>query len=430
MKIAVLKYGREKMGGHSALMSELQHYCNENNHSMHCYSYAVGGTKRKNYEFQLAENFVFDEFCENDVDEIVNELETYDLLIMLEPATKAGTKREGRIYTSIYTRVQNPKKWMLSYNIKLGYIKRVRDVLLTIAASDVISTHSENADWCIIGQKAGKSWIKTPLFKRVDEFVDYYNNESREVEILFAGRYENYKGSHFMPLISKQLNDAGIKCSMIGIDRSPASYHGLIVTDEVQSGNIDVKGPYAMQDGFERMSKSLFSFAPMKLTKEECSGILEYSQIEGIACGCIPVLHKNSAEFEYDGVKFKHIPYFAIWFDEENPEECINEIIRVANDKNLQKLYKGTALNVIREMYSKENLKRTIEEVMQTPKSRCERADILKSFDWNDEQISLYEKADKGEHYVKDDIPSLTKKKVNIIVGRYGGTIPYTGESE
>lgn len=425
MKIAILKYGREKMGGHSALMSELRHYCDENQHSMHCYSYTIGGTKRKNYKFELAENFVFDEFCAEDANQIANELESFDLLIMLEPATKAGTKEDGRIYTSIYERVQNPLKWMLSYNIKLGFIKRVRNVLDTIAASDVISTHSENADWAIIGKRAGKPWIKTPLFKRIDEFTDYFNNEDRQKNILFAGRYEAYKGPQFMISVSKILAENGIQCNMIGIDRSPASYHGLLVTEEVTSGRIKVGGPYTMQDGFKRMSESLFSFAPMKLTVDECSGILEYSQVEGIACGCIPVLHKNSAEFEYRGVKFGDIPYFAIWFDENNPDECAKEIVKVANDKELQKLYKGTALKVLKEMYSKENLKLTIDAVMNLAKNRCTSEDILKSFDWNEDEIETYKEADSTEYYVKADIPNLTKRKVNIITGRYGGTTPY-----
>ena len=425
MKIAILKYGREKMGGHSAFLAELQHYCDENNHEVRCFSYTIGAKKRKQYKFEMAENFVFDEFCSEDLCQIAAELEMYDLLIMLEPATKAGTKEEGQLYTKIYSQVKNPKKWLLSYNIKLGYIKRVRDILETIAASDVVSTHSEQAEWCVIGRKSSKSWFKTPLFKRIEEYKHYFDNTDRNLEILFAGRYENYKGSHMMPLISKTLSENGIKCSMIGIDRSPASYHGLLVTDEVTSGRIDVQGPYKMTEGYERMSKSLFSFAPMKLTKDECSGILEYSQVEGIACGCIPVLHKNSQEFEYNGVKFKDIPYFAIWFDEENPEECAKEIVKVAKDESLQEAYKGVALHVLKDMYHKDNLRKTIEMVIDAPKNRCTKEDILKSFGWNQEEIELYNEADKTEHYIKQDLLNLNKKTISMITGRYGGTTPY-----
>ena len=97
MKIAILKYGREKMGGHSAFLAELQHYCDENNHEVHCYSYSIGAKKRKQFKFEMAENFMFDEFCSEDFCQIAAELEMYDLLIMLEPATKAGTKEEGQM---------------------------------------------------------------------------------------------------------------------------------------------------------------------------------------------------------------------------------------------------------------------------------------------------------------------------------------------
>ena len=152
-----------------------------------------------------------------------------------------------------------------------------------------------------------------------------------------------------------------------------------------------------------------------------CTKFLEFSQVEGVICGCIPIFHKNTKEFSYNDVKFGDIPYFAIWFDEENPDECIDEIIRVSNDKELQKKYKGTALKVIEKMFSMDNFTQALETVMKTPKNRCSVEDILKAYNWNEEEIELYNEANETEYFIKQDLLNLEKKKVMIITGKYGG---------
>lgn len=423
MKIAVLKFGKEKMGGHSAVLVETKYYCDNNNHELKCFSYTVGETKRKLWKYKAADDFVFDNFCKDDKNDIIDELEKYDVLIMLEPPTKAGTKEDARIYLDIYKSVQKPVKWLMSCNIKLGFIKRTREILETLAESDIVSTHVKGADWKLIADKVGKKTIKTPLFKRIDEFKDYYNNENRENLVLYAGRYENYKGPQHMPLISKQLTESGIKCKMIGIDRSPASFHGLLQSPEVLEGRIEVKPPYVLSEGYEEMSKATFLFSPMNA--DHCSDFLEFSQVEGIICGCIPIFHKNTKNFSYNGVKFGDIKNFAIWFDETNPQPCIDEIKRVAANKELQKEYKSTAIKVIEKMFSMDNFTNALKEVINTPKNRCTVDDILRAYNWSDEEIATYHEADKMNLFIKHSAADIENKKIMMITGKYGGATPY-----
>ena len=73
----------------------------------------------------------------------------------------------------------------------------------------------------------------------------------------------------------------------------------------------------------------------------------------------------------------------------------------------------------------KDNLRKSIEQVVNSPKNRCTKEDILKSFGWNQEEIDLYNEADKTEHYIKQDLLNLNKKTISMITGRYGGTTPY-----
>lgn len=423
MKIAVLKFGKEKMGGHSAVLVEMSHYCKNNEHDLKCFSYTVGEKKRKAWTYDAADGFEFDNFTKFDKDDIIKEIDQYDLVIMMEPATKAGTKEDAAIYFEIYKSIQNPIKWLLSCNIKQGFIKRVRDVLGAIAESDIVSTHITDAEWKLIAEKLGKPTIKTPLFKRIDEFDNYFKNEERENLVLYAGRYENYKGPQYMPLISKDLASHNIKCKMIGIDRSPASFHGLLQNPEVLEGRIEVKPPYIMSEGYEEMSKATFLFSPMNA--EHCTEFLEFSQVEGIICGCIPIFHVNTKKFSHNGVKFGDIPYFAIWFDPANPLQCSQEIIEVANNKELLAKYKGTAMKVIRNMFSMDNFTKALETVMKTPKNRCSVDDILRAYNWTEDEIEKYHKADEMEYFIKHDLQSLQSKKIMMITGRYGGSKPY-----
>lgn len=421
MKIAVYKFGRENNGGHTTVCVDLKKFCDLHEIETHFYSYAPGRKKRKVY-FNPDANFEFDEFCEYDAETVLNELNTFDLIILLEPPTKQGTKSDCKLFMDIYNKA-TPKKWYQYHDAQMKQTSRNRGLLEAIAYSDIVSAHDENSEVAKIAKKLGKTFKRIKLFRKFDDFENSYNNEDRRKEVMYIGRFEIWKGPLYMLSVAKGLRDNNILPSMIGIDRSPASYFQLLSNELVENGTIEVEGRYNFDYGFKRLRNAMFSFTPTHLPNSDYGNRMEYCQLESISSGCIPILHKNQGEncrLE-NGTRWIDIPYFAIWLDNENPEKTVEEISRVANSKELQKLYKGTALKYMKEELDYSHFLKYIEDVMKSDNSRCELEDALKAYGWTSEEIEKYNMANE-EFFIKHNLELLESRKIRVITGKRSST--------
>lgn len=421
MKIAVYKFGRENNGGHTTVCVDLKKFCDLSGIETHFYSYAPGKKKRKTF-FNQDANFEFDEFCEYNAVEILNELNTFDLIILLEPPTKQASKFDCKLFMDIYKNA-TPKKWYQYHDAQMRQTSRNRGLLEAIAYSDIISAHDENSEVAQIAKKSGKIFKRIKLFRKFDDFQESYDNENRRKEVLYIGRFEIWKGPLYMLSVGEKLRENGVIPSMIGIDRSPASYFQLLSNSLVENGTISVEGRYNFEYGFERLKNAMFSFTPTHLPNSDYGNRMEYCQLESISSGCIPILHKDQGEnckLE-NGIKWIDIPYFAVWFDNENPELAVEEIVRISKSKELQKLYKGTALKYMRQELDYSNFLNYIDDIMSTQNTRCEIDDILKSFKWNQDEIKKYNLANK-DYFIKHNLELLESKKIRVITGKRSST--------
>lgn len=425
MKLAILKFGRESIGGHTNSLNEMRIMCNEVGNEFKVFSYQPGSTKENIFNIKNFPDLDIYEFSKNDADKVVEELNTFDVIALLEPPTKNGTKEDAAVFVDIYRRADKPIHWLFSQNIKFGYIKRLREIYSIICLSDIVSTASTDYEWAQIAESMGKPWFKTPILNTLHKFKDNYNNDDREKLITYIGRYESYKGGHYMTSISKRLAENGFKCKMMGIDRSPASFHGLLQSPEVLEGRIEVSGNYIAEEASDALKISAFGFQPMNLSIQNCGGYLETAQFESIGSGCVPILHKNSQEFILNGKKLKDIENFAIWFDENNVDECIDKIIEVYNNKELLKSYKETSFREATNFLKTQNINKVVENLVKIEKNRCEVDDLLRIWNWTEEEIAKYHEADKLDKFIKQDVPLLKSKKIHIVTGKYGGSTPY-----
>lgn len=425
MKIAIYKFGRENNGGHTTVCVDFKKFCDLNGIDTHFYSYSPGKKKRQTY-FNKEANFSFDEFCEFDADDVLKELNTFDLIVLLEPPTKAGSKHDCNLFMDIY-RKATPKKWYQYHDIQMKTTSRNRALLEAIAYSDVVSAHDENSEVGKMTKAAGKTFIPVKLFRNFDDMKELYDNEDRVKEVMYIGRFEIYKGPLLMLTIAEKLKANGILPTMIGVDRSPASYHNLLSHELVENGTLIVGGRYSFDYGFERLKKAMFTFTPMRpFDKNDYANRMEYCQLEGISAGCIPIFHKDQGEMCKfpDGTRWIDIPFFAIWFDPENPDKTADEIIKVANDEKLQKLYKGTALRYMKQQLDCSLFEPYLASIMYSPNARCSVEDVLKSFDWTDEEIEKYNEANEN-YFIKHNLELLTTKKIRVITGRRTATTLY-----
>lgn len=425
MRFAVLKFEREAIGGHTNSLNEMRLMCKDENYEFKCFTYTPKSRKSKIFKIANFPDLEMYEFTDEDKEDVIKELNTFDVIALLEPPTKKATKKEATTFVDIYRRADKPVHWLFSQNIRCGYIKRLREIYSIIGLSDIISTSSVESEWAIIGRKSGKSWFKTPVLNTLNNFEINYSNEDRDKLITYIGRYESYKGANYMTLVSKKLAEHGFKMRMMGIDRSPSSFHGLLQHEEVLNGNIVVTGNYIAHEASEVLNKTTFGFQPMNIPISEYNGHLESVQFESIGSGCVPILHKNSKDFILNDKKLGEIDNFAIWFDENDIDKFVNDVVTIYNDKNLLKKYKETSYNEIKRFLNTQHICNVLKNIKDVKRDRIEVDELLARCGWSEEEIQKYNEANKMEYFIKQDVELLDSKKILMVVGKHGGSKPY-----
>ena len=95
------------------------------------------------------------------------------------------------------------------------------------------------------------------------------------------------------------------------------------------------------------------SFYRMPKAPNDYGDRMEFTQIEIIGSGAIPVFDRHWSENNRtrDGKRYFDIPYSAIYSDKENLEETAQKIIEVANDPELQKKYIETSYKLVKQEF-------------------------------------------------------------------------------
>ncbi|MNY33307.1 hypothetical protein D3C86_1675810 [compost metagenome] len=81
---------------------------------------------------------------------------------------------------------------------------------------------------------------------------------------------------------------------------------------------------------------------------------MEYTQIETIAVGTIPVFDKHWGENNRtrDGRRYIDIPFSAIYSDENDLQGTTDKLIEVANNPELQQKYRDTSFEIVKQEFS------------------------------------------------------------------------------
>jgi hypothetical protein len=144
-------------------------------------------------------------------------------------------------------------------------------------------------------------------------------------------------------------------CAVYGIERSIGAKFDIIDYDKTiyvntngskeneKNGSVYVYGPVVQSDGVNIVGSHLFatSFFSLPNKPENYGDRQEYSQIEIIAVGTIPVFDKHWAKNNKlnDGRIYYDIPYSAVYTDGNNIEDTVNELIEISKDENLLKKF-------------------------------------------------------------------------------------------
>lgn len=206
--------------------------------------------------------------------------------------------------------------------------------------------------------------------------------------VKYIGRSAAWKGPYlFRDIHEKYLKDAGYISTCEGIELSIGSLQFLFkelhprqVRDDttivLHKKNIDafrngtynierhhsiyMLPPYDHDEAMERLSKCQFGLELLILVDEMAKNVMEVAMFEMVATGCIPVFRKRWCEmFLIDGKSIYDYGFEqngTIMMDEEHPEESVELMNKLSDDKEMYDKYRSIAFD----FYSKHFNSKTV----------------------------------------------------------------------
>lgn len=352
--------------------SEMQHWCDKNGVDLTIYSYDEIGYIRKK-----AHKLKYKSFKRNDIDNIVEELNTFDLVIF-----------------NSYPSVRFPKEAIIDFyeklikgitTIKVGFMHELNKIVIDkipfivgiMNQMDIIYNFSEETWFAkeiskllpskVLGERTKKfqMWFN---FDILEQYRDKVDLSEKEKKLLYMGRYATVKDTPRVLDIGGLLlkKDPNFNIELMGIDTSIAAKINVLdhkyainrlgkTEKKGPEGCVPIYGPYNRDEGMDSMAGSLFgcSFYSMPRMPENYGDRMEYTQIEIIAVGSIPVFDKHWGQHNktLTGESYFDIPYSAIYSDKNNLEDTVDQLIKVANDPELQQKYRETSYKLVKQEF-------------------------------------------------------------------------------
>lgn len=353
--------------------SEMQHWCEQNGLDFKIFSYDESRFLREE-----SHKINYTKFGRNNISEIVEELNTYDIVMFnTYPFPKIGQEAYEKFYHELVKKITTLKIGFM-HEINKVIIDKIPYILGLMNEMDIIYTFgpdtwfSKNTAALLPSKVPGERIKKFTMWFNF-ELLEHYRNEvslkDKEKKMLYLGRYVSTKDvPRVLDLGAKLLEkDKDFKTIVRGIDTSigakvtvldhPNAINYLLKEPRYNSNScVPVYGPYMREDGMNEMSRSLFGVSFWNMQKrgvEEYGDRMEYTQIETISVGTIPVFDKHWGENNRtkDGRRYIDIPYSAIYCDRENLDETVDKLIEVANNLELQEKYRQTSYELVKQEF-------------------------------------------------------------------------------
>ena len=430
-KIAFVDWSNYEYGGDITYISDFKNLSERNGTPLDIFFYK---RSRKSIGFEIIPNKQtnsdFIHFSKSDIDELFERLKSYDFVCFVQTPHQSEYKKEQR--QEILERFKSLKaiKGLQAHIWPEPPFAFVTNLFDYIAASDVLITREDDPEvpTTVIGKKLGKTIIPLTLYSDLDKFVDH--SIDKKMKLLYRGRFDSHKRPFFLGNLSYHLKELipEMEYELMGIDATIGAFariHSKEWADtyrfpERDGGWVKVSKPFAHSDGIKEMQRSMFGYSP----RTKLSGsYLEYAQIEVLQTGGILVLSKKEGENSYlpDGTRWIDIPHFAIWLDEEDLEQTAKDIVKVANDPELQQLYRSVPKDILASTMDEAIFKKHLDEILNAPKTDDEVADILRAYHWERSEIEKFNEI--NSKYVICPFVKYLKER-NIYLYGIGGRKP------
>lgn len=343
MKIAMLAHmvtPFEKVGVLTYL-NDFEKYCNRFNIGYSIFGYNSTLTKPITEYNKSMLNSPIQTY--NDKDKLLEQLNDFDMVILFSQLTKTKgdhVKSQEEFVFEIWKNIKGVKAFQMhqaSYGDKLKEHPYINEI---IDSCDIVMSRSKEHPVSKLALSKGKSWFQLKLFYDFDQFGNHLEHKQKLISAI--GR----------PVGFKKLKPLGENVHKL------IPYMSVCYPNERQTRTFE--------ENLELFSKSSICFAPTSTKRlHEYAGQLEYVQMEALAHNCILVLNKKQGQScYYKGTRWLDIPNLAIWFDENNPDQCWEDIKEVMSDieTNLKKY--TTLRNIIENELDPQNFLFQIKSMM------------------------------------------------------------------
>lgn len=353
--------------------SELQYWCDKNGVNLTVYSY-----DERMYNRRDAHTLNFIPFMKEDINKMVKELNSYDAVIFNSyPSSKFSHESITDFYENLVKKIATIKVGFMhelnKTNIdKIPYLMGILNEMDLIYNFGEETWFSQTISNLLPSKNLGERVKKFTMWFNFDELEEKYRNKislnEKDKKLLYIGRWTTMKDPRRVLDLGPKLleKDPNFDSELIGIERSIGAKCDIFdhpncvdrtgkVEKKGATGCVPVYGTYIRNEGMETLAKSLFgcSFYRMPKNPENYGDRMEYTQIEIIGVGSIPVFDKHWAMNNYrkNGQSYYDTPYSAIYSDKENLEDTINQLIEIANNPELQEKYRETSYKIVKEEF-------------------------------------------------------------------------------
>jgi hypothetical protein len=348
-----------------------------------------------------AEEIIFKDKNIKEITEHINN--NYDIVMFMSyPQNKFDHNYCKNFYHIMYKGITKPIKVMQVHDIHSGQIDKSLYLVSMIHNADMVF-HFDTDTWFskIVNelglQKIGDRLNKYTLWINFDELKKFWSKEKTK-GLVSVTRWSSLKNIGRTIEIQNHILNKHPKwnCKVYGVERSIGAKFDILDRPDITyvnpsgkkdgNGKVEVYGPISRNEGLTHIANSIFasSFFSLPKAPQNYGNRMEYTQIEIIGVGTIPVFDKHWAQNNKlsDGRYYYDIPYSAIYTDGTNTQEIAEQLIKLANQPDEQIKYLKTSFDLV---YNEFNADTVIPKAL----------DLIISKGKNPNQLSDYEICEK-----------------------------------
>ena len=332
-----------------------------------------------------------------------NKLNEYDWVFIQSIPPKIKNKDDknleewNKLLNTIETKVA-----FFNHDHNIISIKRNLGLIETCEKADIIFTLCKENDFVKFINQHNKNFInKLEVFEPMFNFdkKNWKQYEEKNIQLIhWVGRTTTWKRFEDFFLFHNKFNNWTL--IMEGLEKSIAFcrvkkfkeiYNDTTLEKNKENiildkSKINIFGPYKNVELLEKIKSEGFGCQISALKKKYINRNYEYSHCELINSGVVCIF--NVEWFKHCIHRKQQIPFTEIknsgiiWFDKNKVDECVKEIKKVANNKELYNQYRENAFKLWKEHGEAEII---YNNIISTLKSRlCKECDEIKNGDYCD----------------------------------------------